>query len=441
MTEELTVSEFNDRVNSVVVNSGQLRDVSVVGEISGAKRSTAGHIYFDLKDGNSLIHCILFRFAASRIRIEIKDGMKVVAFGSASYYAKGGSFGFNIESLTPYGKGESQKKLEELTAKLLKEGIFEPERKRAPPKYPNTIGVVTSPTGAVIKDIIDTTARRYPVNILLAPAIVQGEDAPITIVSGIKALNEIGVDVIIVGRGGGSKEDLSAFNSEIVVRAVVGSAAPVISAVGHATDKSLTDLAADRYAETPTAAAMIATPDRIDEMRNINNLAIRANKSLMMMVSSMRSRFKSIDKRLSPKNARALLTQNRSDLKNLCLRMDAGLRGKINTERSRFNILHSKLDPTRLKDRLNQNMMYMDNLSERIDRSVSDILKDRKNRLASSESILNGLDPNKVLDRGYSMIMDAKGNVITSIGRISVDDDVTIRMRDGKAIASIKEVE
>ena len=415
MAEELTVSEFNDRVNSVVVNSGQLRDVSVVGEISGAKRSTAGHIYFDLKDGNSLIHCTLFRFAASRIRIEIKDGMKVVAFGSASYYAKGGSFGFNIESLTPYGKGESQKKLEELTAKLLKEGIFEPERKRAPPKYPNTIGVVTSPTGAVIKDIIDTTARRYPVNILLAPAIVQGEDAPITIVSGI--------------------------NSEIVVRAVVGSAAPVISAVGHATDKSLTDLAADRYAETPTAAAMIATPDRIDEMRNINNLAIRANKSLMMMVSSMRSRFESIDKRLSPKNARALLTQNRSDLKNLCLRMDAGLRGKINTERSRFNILDSKLDPTRLKDRLNQNMMYMDNLSERIDRSVSDILKDRKNRLVSSESMLNGLDPNKVLDRGYSMIMDAKGNVITSIGRISVDDDVTIRMRDGKAIASIKEVE
>ena len=203
----------------------------------------------------------------------------------------------------------------------------------------------------------------------------------------------------------------------------------------------MTDLAADRYAETPTAAAMIATPDRIDEMRNINNLAIRANKSLMMMVSSMRSRFESIDKRLSPKNARALLTQNRSDLKNLCLRMDAGLRGKINTERSRFNILDSKLDPTRLKDRLNQNMMYMDNLSERIDRSMSDILKDRKNRLASSESMLNGLDPNKVLDRGYSMIMDAKGNVITSIGRISVDDDVTIRMRDGKAIASIKEVE
>ena len=440
MAEELTVTQFNERVSSIVIHSGQLNDISIIGEISGAKRSTAGHIYFDLKDNDSLVHCTLFRFAASRIRIDIKDGMKVVAFGSASYYSKGGTFNFNVESLTLYGKGEAQKRLEELTAKLLKEGLFEAERKRTPPRYPRTIGVVTSPTGAVIRDIIDTTARRYPVNILLAPAIVQGDDAPITIVSGIKALNEMDVDVIIVGRGGGSKEDLSAFNSEIVVRAVVESKVPVISAVGHATDKSLTDMAADRYAETPTAAAMIATPDRMDEARNITNLMIRASRSLRNMIGSMRARFEGVDKRLSPRNARSLVSQCRSDLDYLTLRLDVGLKKKIDYERARFDVLDSKLDPSRLRDRLNQDMMHMDNLSERVDRSITEVLKERKNRLSSMEGMLNGLDPNRVLDRGYSMIMDANGDVITSMEHVSVGDDVTIRMRDGKAIAKVKEV-
>ncbi len=441
MADELTVTQFNERVGSLVTHSSGLNDVSVIGELSGVKKASSGHIYFDLKDANSLVHCTLFRFNASRIRMEIKDGMKVIAFGSASYYAKGGSLNFNIESLTPYGKGEAQRRLEELTARLLKEGLFEPGRKRSPPRYPKVIGVVTSPTGAVIKDIIDTTARRYPVDILLAPAIVQGEDAPITIVSGIRALNEMSVDVIIVGRGGGSKEDLGAFNSEMVVRAVVESKAPVISAVGHATDMSLTDMAADKYAETPTAAAMIATPDRVDELRNIRNLMIRASRSIENMVSSMRTRFESVDRRLSPRNAEMLVSQHAKELENLSLRLDVGLRKKMDAERSRFNLLDSKLDPSRLMDRLNQDMMYMDNLSERMDRSVSNILKDRRNGLTSMESMLNGLDPNRVLDRGYSMIMDRDGKVITSVGRMSADDEVTIRMRDGRAIAKIKEVE
>lgn len=441
MADELTVTQFNERVGSIVTHSSGLNDVSVIGELSGVKRASSGHIYFDLKDANSLIHCTLFRFNASRVRMEIKDGMKVIAFGSASYYAKGGSFNFNIESLTPYGKGEAQRKLEELTARLLKEGLFAAERKRAPPRYPKVIGVVTSPTGAVIRDIIDTTARRYPVDILLAPAIVQGDDAPITIVSGIRALNEMSVDVIIVGRGGGSKEDLGAFNSEMVVRAVVESKVPVISAVGHATDQSLTDMAADRYAETPTAAAMLATPDRVDESRNISNLMIRASKSVKNLVSSMRTRFESVDMRLSPKNAEMLVSQHVRELEHLSLRLDVGLRKKMDAERSRFDLLDSKLDPSRLMDRLNQDMMHFDNLSERMDRSISDLLKDRRNGLISMEGVLNGLDPNRVLDRGYSMIMDSEGKVITSIGRISADDDVTIRMRDGRAIARIKEVE
>ena len=440
MAEELTVTQFNERVNSVVTYTDSLRNISVIGEVSGAKRASSGHIYFDLKDKDSVVRCTLFRYAASRVNFEVKDGLTVCAFGSASYYTKGGSFSFNVESLSQYGKGELQKKLEELTARLLKEGLFDAERKREPPRFPKVIGVVTSPTGAVIKDIIDTTARRFPVDILLAPATVQGDGAPESIVSGIEMLNKIGVDVIIVGRGGGSKEDLSAFNSEDVVRAVVASKAPVISAVGHATDKSLTDMAADKYAETPTAAAMIATPDRADELRNISNLMRRAGMSLEGVVSAMRARFESAEGRISPKNAQITVSSLRSNFDHLCLRMDVGLGNRLNADKLRFHTADMKLDPRRLADRVNQNLMHLDDLTGRSDRSITSVVKEKSMQLEAADGILGGLDPNRVLDRGYTMIRNADGEVITSVKGLSVGEKITIKMKDGEAAADITEV-
>ena len=440
MAEELTVTQFNERVGSLVANADPIRNITIVGEITGITRSPAGHVYFSLKDKDSSVRCTLFRYTASRITFELKEGLKVTAFGGASYYIKGGSFGFNIESMSPYGKGDLQRKLEELTAKLLAEGLFDPERKRAIPRYPRTIGVVTSPTGAVIKDIIDTTARRYPVDILLAPANVQGDEAPRSIISGIRMLNEEKVDVIIVGRGGGSKEDLSAFNDEGVVRAVSGSAVPVISAVGHATDKSLVDRAADRYAETPTAAAMIATPDRADEMRNITNLMSRLKGSVDRNLGRMRSRFEHADALLSPKRAMVTLTSMENRLERLSSTMDSRIRQTVDGASVRLDRASNRLEPKHMLDRIHQDMMSLDDVAGRTDRSMMESISARRVRLERIGGKLEGLDPTSVLGRGYSMVRGPDGKVLTSVSGFTQDDDVTIVMKDGEAVARIREV-
>lgn len=440
MDGALTVTQFNERVRLLITTSDTVRDVAVLGEISELKQAASGHYYLTLKEGKSVVKCTLFRYAASRLTFKPAVGMKVTAFGSASYYAEGGSLNFNINSLAPAGKGEQQIALEQLTLKLMNEGLFEQERKRDIPRYPSVIGVVTSPKGAVIKDIIDTTARRYPVDILLSPATVQGEDAPKSIVAAIELLSTQDIDVMIVGRGGGSSEDLSAFNDEAVVRAIAGCKVPVISAVGHATDKTLCDRVADRYAETPTAAAMIATPDRKEEGRNLRGLWSRMDLSLNAVTERMRVRFDSLDRRLSPRNAKAMFDVYSGRFSNASNRADSSIRMRFKDAQKAFAIYDSKLDPSRLAERVNGNSMTLDNLSARIDRSIASSIESKKGRLEAVSMKMEGLDPNNVLSRGYSFIRDSGGNVVTSVKDLFPGTDVTIAMRDGSALAKIKEL-
>ncbi|MFA6803479.1 MAG: exodeoxyribonuclease VII large subunit [Candidatus Methanomethylophilaceae archaeon] len=440
MTERLTVTQFNERVNSVVTGTPNIHNITIVGEIASMTGSSAGHFYPVLKDSESSLRCTLFRYSASRLTFKPEAGMKVTVFGSASYYVKGGSLSFNIESMMPYGKGELQAALEELAAKLLREGLFDADRKRRIPAFPNTIGVVTSPTGAVIKDIIDTTAKRFPVNILLAPAVVQGDGAVTSIVRGIELLNSEDVDVIIVGRGGGSSEDLSAFNTERVVRAIASSRIPVISAVGHATDRTLADRTADLYAETPTMAATLATKDRMEEKRNISNLSMRISHSLKNIMDGMRSRFAQIDTRLHSNNAERVIERYRMNLDRLTMRSDNALIGMMNMYRNRLEISEIKLDPRRLADRLNQYIINLDDISENMDLSIERNISIMDGAVRSLSQRLDGLDPTKVLGRGYSFIRDHDGNTLTSVSQLEAGQDVEIAMRDGIAVASVKDV-
>ena len=438
--EPLTVTQFNERVNTLVNSSDTVRNIAITGEISEISQSPAGHIYPTLKDATSVVKCTMFRYVASRMTFKLEKGMKVTAYGSASYYAKGGSLNFNIESIAPAGKGEQQIALEKLTAKLLEEGLFETERKRPIPRYPVNIGVVTSPKGAVIKDIIDTTARRYPVNVILSPAMVQGEEAPKSIVNAIALLESEDIDVMIVGRGGGSAEDLSAFNDESVVRAVANCKVPVISAVGHATNKSLCDRVADKYAETPTAAAMIATPDRKEESRNITNLWLRMDNALMSVTERMKARFDQLDHRLSPKNAKAVVEVYSSRFNNASDRMDSKVRMMLMDAQRRFGSYDAKLDPKRLMERINQNNISLDALVSRMDSSMESTMRTKTMKLDAISMKMDGLNPSNVLSRGYSFIRDSDGNVVTSVKDLFPGTDVTIAMRDGSALAKIKEL-
>ena len=440
MDAPLTVTQFNERVSSLVSTTDYIRNIEVTGEITELKRHSSGHVYFSLKDADSVVRCTLFRYSASKVRFELENGMKVTAFGSASYYAKGGSFGFNVESMSPAGKGEQQIALEKLTALLLSEGLFDEERKREIPRYPRVIGVVTSPTGAVIRDIIDTTARRYPVDILLSPAAVQGTDAPASIIRAIKLLETQAIDVMIVGRGGGSAEDLSAFNDEGVVRAIAACKVPVISAVGHATDKSLCDRVADKYAETPTAAAMIATPDRKDENKLISSMWVRIDNSLRSITDRMRGRFDLLDNRLSSRNPKDAVHIFSVKLGNLAVRLDNTIATRIGRMRSSFDILDVKLDPKRMMEKVNQNQRRLDDATTDIDKAIERTMDTKKRDLDSLSLRLEGLNPGNVLSRGYSFIRDSEGNVISSVDDLFPGTDVTIAMRDGTALAKIKEL-
>ena len=275
---------------------------------------------------------------------------------------------------------------------------------------------------------------------MLSPATVQGEDAPRSLVKAINLLQNEDIDVMIVGRGGGSADDLSAFNDESVVRAIAACKVPVISAVGHATNKSLCDRVADRYAETPTAAAMFATPDRKDENRIINNLWTRMDNALKSVSDRMAARFDSLDRRLSPKNAQAAVNVYQSKFNNASNRMDSLIRMKLMELQKIFQNYDSKLDPKRLAERLSNNSITMDRLSSNMDNSIRRMLDSKKSSLNSISMKMEGLDPKDVLKRGYSLIRDAQGNVITGVDDMFPGTDVTITMRDGSAVAKIKEL-
>lgn len=440
MADPITVTQFDELVKRVLGNSRELCDVFVSGEISEFKRAPSGHLYFTLKDGQSTLKCNMWRSSAQTVTFTPEVGMKVTAFGSADFYAPYGQLNFIVRNLAQYGEGEQKKALEELTNKLLKEGLFEPERKRKLPKYPKVIGVVTSEAGAVIKDIINTARLQFPADILLAPANVQGEGADITMIHALQLLNSQNVDVIIIGRGGGSKEDLSAFNSEALVRAIAASKAPVISAVGHATDKSLTDRVADLYAETPTQAAMLAVLP-MDQVRGeLHGYEMRAGRALKGLIDRMRSRFAYPDSRLEQNSPMKYMERQRTLMEKLSMRMDSAIVSDIRGCRSSFDTADAKLRPSNAERMVNECGMRLDAVCARADMAVRRILADRAQRTDALSMRLDSDNPHNVLRRGYSYISDDEGNTITSAASLSEGKMITVKMRDGRAKAQIKEV-
>lgn len=393
MVSAISVSELNERARAALAADVSLNDVWVSGEISALKISPQGHYYFTLKDAKSALECVLFRGSRNALAFEPAASMKVAAFGSVDVYVAGGRYQFKVSAMRRSGLGDMYLALEELKKKLEAEGLFDPSRKRKLPRYPRTVGVVTSLYGAVIHDIIRVAEKRFPADILIAPATVQGDGAAASIAKGIELLNTQDVDVIIVGRGGGSAEDLWAFNEEPVARAIAASRIPVISAVGHETDFTVSDMVADVRAPTPSAAAEIALPDIMREVKNLDGLVQRAFGSLGGRISLMQKDFKVLDSKLSVKRAR---------------------------------------------ETVEQYIQRLDDLSGTAQKALLRTVDEKRMCAVSAYQRMNAVDPMKVLERGYCYVKGPEGEALVSISQISPGSEVEIRMRDGSAKAKIE---
>lgn len=392
--EPITVSALNRYIKNLIDRDETLNMVYIRGEISNFKNHYTGHMYFTLKDDSSLIKCVMFKTYTSNLNFVPKDGMSVVILGTVSAYERDGIYQIYVKGMEIDGVGALYAEYERLKEKLAAEGLFDEKNKKKIPKLPRSIGVVTSKTGAVIRDIINVTTRRYPnVNIKLYPASVQGKGAAETIVKAIKYFNSVkNVDVIIVARGGGSLEDLWPFNEEITARAIFESEIPIISAVGHETDFTISDFVADLRAPTPSAAGELAVPELRELKWKLKNSEKQLCVLLNKKVEIMRNKFKSL--------------QNSRVLKNP------------------FDIVRQR---TILVQNFERQLIDKTNLE----------LKDNKIKLVRIVSKLDTLSPLKTLTRGYAILENDKREVITSVKDVNTGDIVKVVLQDGEKNATI----
>lgn len=463
MEAPLTVTELNQMVRSILSSSPGINDVWVTGEISNLTRASSGHYYFVLKDATGEVRCALFKRSRERVPFEPRENMMVTAFGSADLYVQRGSYQFIVQTMRQSGIGELYKAYEELKARLQAEGLFDPSRKRELPAYPRTIGVVTSETGAVIHDIITTSESRFPADILLAPAQVQGEGAADTIVAGIELLNRVGVDVLIVGRGGGSLEDLWPFNEERVARAIAASEAPVVSAVGHETDFTIADFVADVRAPTPTGAAAMILRDRSEIRAQLDGLTAAAGKALSRVMEGMRSRFAVLDARLSPESAARDLDMRGMELDDLWNRLVRGMGSLVESMSHRLAVAEARISPqAALRDMASRGDMLeslyarlspqsglrmieasrgaVDSVSSRITSAACGKVSESAARLGAASAGLESLNPTRVLERGYGIVTRPDGSV-PHLGDLIVGERLDVRLMGGTARTRITDIE
>ena len=389
----VTVTQLNKYLKDRFDEDENLNAILVKGEISNFKNHYTGHLYFTLKDENSLIKCIMFKSYAERLAFKPKDGMKVMVFGSVSVFERDGVYQIYAKSMLEDGTGDLHEQFEKLKAKLEKEGLFDELHKKPIPLYPKVIGVLTSQTGAVIRDIINVSTRRNPhVHIRLLPVPVQGPGAAEQIAEKIKIMNEKKLaDVLIVGRGGGSLEDLWPFNEEIVARAIYDSEIPIISAVGHETDFTIADFVADLRAPTPSAAAELAVPDIYELKQKILSYQNRYRLALKKKIELMRLRYEK------------------------CMKSRA------------FT------DPMR---KIRDNSVLLDSYFKRLEIKIKEVQKDKKSKYIELITKLDALSPLKTLTRGYSIIQN-NGKVIKSVNQLQKDEEIDIRLLDGNAKARV----
>ena len=398
-THIYSVWEITRYIKQKLDSDELLRDIYVKGELSNVSQPTSGHVYFTLKDEYAELRCVMFRDRNALLKFTLEDGMSVIVRGHISVYEKRGKYQLYVEELQESGIGELYRAFEQLKKKLKDEGMFDAAYKKPIPAIPRTIGIITSPTGAAIRDMINITRRRFPhVHILLAPVAVQGEEAAPQIVNAIKLMNRVNselmkVDVLVVGRGGGSIEELWAFNEESVARAIFASEIPVISAVGHETDFTIADFVADRRAATPSEAAELVVPDKRQIEKNLSAFELQLRQNIYKMIEEQRRRLESIEK----------------------------------------NVLFRT--PT---ERINQYRQTVDELKRTLIAEVIHRVQLHKKELQALTGKLDALSPRAILERGYSICLKEQ-KVVRSVMDITTGDMLRVLFQDGEVISEVKE--
>ena len=392
-----TVKQVNSYIKNMFTQDFMLNRIYVKGEVSNCKYHTSGHIYFSLKDESGTIACVMFAGQRGGLSFHMREGQQIIVLGSVNVYERTGSYQLYAQEIRLDGEGTLYEKYQMLKQELEEMGMFAPEYKKAIPRYAKRIGVVTAPTGAAVRDIMNISARRNPyVQLLLYPAQVQGEGAKESIVRGIRMLETKNVDVIIVGRGGGSIEDLWAFNDECVARAIFDCQVPVISAVGHETDVTIADYVADLRAPTPSAAAELAVWDYRQLQGYLDECRLRMNRSMTGTIRINRLRLKELDVRLS--------------------------------------YLHPR-------HKLQDQQQRLIELEEELRTLMRDRVKEARHRLAIQIEKLNGLSPVRKLNQGFAYVEEADGGVVKSIRQVEKGDELTVYVTDGLIRTSVNAVQ
>lgn len=394
----LTVSELNEAVRSLVESNLRFRDLCVVGEISNYKIYPSGHHYFTLKDSESSLRCVMFRASASRLRFRPENGMRVFASGSLRIYPRDGAYQLYCNGIVPDGVGDLQIAFEQLKQKLYAEGLFDESHKKALPAFPKRIAIVTSSAGAAVHDMIRIFRQRWPMTkLLLLPVRVQGMEAPAEIASAIRYANQHQIaDLIITGRGGGSLEDLWAFNDERVARAIYASEIPVISAVGHEPDITISDFVADRRASTPSNAAEIAVPDHREMEEYIRGIGVRLDQSVLRDLQKRRQQLGSLKNRGVLRDASSFVDLRRMDVDRITARLVSAGQKQI---------------------------------------------AERRQALVQSAAALDAMSPLKVLSRGYVVADKGNGEIVRSLKQLSKGELLELLFTDGKASCMVEELE
>jgi exodeoxyribonuclease VII large subunit len=427
----LTVSELSEKLRQTLEE--KFPTVWVEGEISNFKVYGSGHVYFTLKDAGAQIRAVLFRSRTRRIRFEPKDGLHVMAFGSIEVYAQRGEYQLVVELLEPRGLGALQLAFEQLKARLDAEGLFDPRRKRPLPRFPRKIGIVTSPTGAAIRDMLRVIGRRFgELHIVLAPARVQGDGAAEEIAQGIRDLNALGeVDVIIVGRGGGSLEDLWAFNEEIVARAIAGSKAPIISAVGHEVDFTIADFVADLRAPTPSAAAELVVREKQAVMETLADLRGRLDRAMTRRLERERHRWQTLaERRVLTDPARPLRDHERR-VDDARTRLRRAMMAALREATHHVRMVSAKLSHASPVARFARDRHQLEQLDARLRVDVRRTVEGARHRLATAVAGLDSLSPLAVLGRGYSLTRLPSGEVVRNASQVHRGDLVRVLLHRG----------